>query len=180
MRHLITGGAGFIGSHLAEAFLDRGDAVHVLDDLSTGSRANIEHLEGRRGFSATFDSVMNEAILADLVARADRIHHLAAAVGVQLIIQSPVRTIETNIGGTELVLEHAARRSRPVCFASTSEVYGKSTALPFSEDGEIVLGAPTKGRWAYACSKALDEFLCLAFWNERKLPVTILRLFNTV
>ncbi|MFN0060025.1 MAG: NAD-dependent epimerase/dehydratase family protein [Planctomycetota bacterium] len=180
MRHLITGGAGFIGSYLAEALLARGDAVHVLDNLSTGSFENIERLSHHSGYSYTIDSVMNEDRLAGLIDAADQVHHLAAAVGVQLIIRSPVHTIETNTHGTELVLKHAAKKSKRVFFASTSEVYGRSTQFPFSEDGELVLGAPVKGRWSYACSKALDEFLCLAYWHERGLPATIFRLFNTV
>ena len=180
MRHLITGGAGFVGSHLTEALLERGDQVHVLDNLATGAIANIEHLKGHPGFSYTIESVMNESLLAELIDGADKVHHLAAAVGVQLIIESPVRTIETNIGATELVLKHAAKKGRPVFFASTSEVYGKSHDIPFCEDGDLVQGAPTKGRWSYACSKALDEFLCLAYCTEHGLPTTIFRLFNTV
>lgn len=180
MRHLITGGAGFIGSYLAEAFLERGDRVHVIDNLSTGSIENLEHIRHHPCFTYTIDTITNEPLLAELIDRADQVHHLAAAVGVQLIIKSPVRTIETNTYGTELVLKHAAKKSKRVFFASTSEVYGKSQAFPFSEQGDIVLGAPTKGRWSYACSKALDEFLCLAYWHEHSLPTTILRLFNTV
>ncbi|MFQ5653181.1 MAG: NAD-dependent epimerase/dehydratase family protein [Planctomycetota bacterium] len=180
MRHLITGGAGFIGSYLAEALLDLGHEVHVLDNLSTGSIDNIEHLRCRSGFSHTIDTIMDEPLLADLIDEADRIHHLAAAVGVQLVVNSPVRTIHTNTEGTELVLKHAAKRSKRVLFASTSEVYGKSAHIPFAEDGDLVLGPPSKGRWSYACSKALDEFLCLAYCSEKELPVTILRLFNTV
>ncbi len=180
MRHLITGGAGFIGSYLAEALLERGHQVHILDNLSTGCMDNIQHLRRHPQFSYTIDTMFNEPLLAELIDQADQIHHLAAAVGVQLIIKSPVRTIETNTQGTELVLRHAAKKSKRVFFASTSEVYGKSQAFPFTEDGELVLGAPPKGRWSYACSKALDEFLCLAYWNEKSLPTTILRLFNTV
>jgi len=180
MRHLITGGAGFIGSYLAEALLERGDEVHVLDNLSTGCMDNIQSIRRNPRFSYTIDTMFNEPLLAELIDQADQIHHLAAAVGVQLIIKSPVRTIETNTQGTELVLKHAAKKSKRVFFASTSEVYGKSQAFPFSENGELVLGAPPKGRWSYACSKALDEFLCLAYWNEQSLPTTILRLFNTV
>lgn len=180
MRHLITGGAGFVGSHLAEALLARGDQVHVIDNLSTGTIENISHLKVRPGFSYDADSIVNEKLLADRIEDADQIHHLAAAVGVQLVIKSPVRTIETNVGGTELVLKLAAKKSKRVFMASTSEVYGRSTAIPFSEDGELVLGAPSKGRWSYACSKALDEFLCMAYWHERSLPTTIFRLFNTV
>ncbi len=180
MRHLITGGAGFIGCSLAEALLDRGEEVHIIDNLSTGSIDNIAQLRERPGFSYTIDTVMNEPLLAELIDRADEIHHLAAAVGVQLIIKSPVRTIETNIEGTELVLKHAAKKCKRVFLASTSEVYGKSHDIPFSEEGKLVLGPPSKGRWSYACSKALDEFLCLAYWNEYSLPCTIFRLFNTV
>ena len=180
MRVLITGGAGFIGSHLADACLRRGDEVHVIDDLSTGSIYNIEHLKGERRFHYVIDAVQNTRVTAELVDRADVIYHLAAAVGVRLIVESPVRTIETNIEGTEIVLELASKKRKPVLVASTSEVYGLSTAIPFREDGNLVLGAPTKGRWSYACSKALDEFLALAFWRERKLPTTVVRLFNTV
>lgn len=180
MRHLITGGAGFIGSYLAEALLERGDEVHVIDNLSTGSIDNIVPLREHKNFSYDIDTVLNEPLLAELIDGADQVHHLAAAVGVQLIIKSPVRTIETNTSGTELVLRHAAKKSKRVFFASTSEVYGKSQEFPFSEEGDMVLGAPSKGRWSYACSKALDEFLCLAYWNEHSLPTTIFRLFNTV
>lgn len=180
MRHLITGGAGFIGSYLAEKLLEKGDSVHVLDDLSTGSIDNIAPLRDHSRFSYSIASMMNEPLLAECVDGADMVHHLAAAVGVQLIVKSPVRTIETNTHGTELVLQHAAKKGKRVFFASTSEVYGKSREFPFSEDGELVLGAPPKGRWSYACSKALDEFLCLAYWNEKQLPTTICRLFNTV
>jgi UDP-glucose 4-epimerase len=180
MRVLITGGAGFIGSHLADACLRRGDEVHVIDDLSTGSIFNIEHLKGDRRFHYVIDSVQNTRVTAELVDRADVIYHLAAAVGVRLIVESPVRTIETNIEGTEVILELASKKRKPVLVASTSEVYGLSTDIPFREDGNLVMGAPTKGRWSYACSKALDEFLALAFWHERKVPTTVVRLFNTV
>ncbi|MCA8960762.1 MAG: GDP-mannose 4,6-dehydratase [Planctomycetes bacterium] len=180
MRHLITGGAGFIGGYLAESLLERGHEVHVLDNLSTGSMDNIQRLRRHPGFTYTIDTIFHEPLLAELIDQADQVHHLAAAVGVQLIIKSPVRTIETNTQGTELVLEHAAKKSKRVFFASTSEVYGKSQDFPFSEEGDLVLGAPSKGRWSYACSKALDEFLCLAYWHEKSLPTTILRLFNTV
>ncbi|MEM7166309.1 MAG: GDP-mannose 4,6-dehydratase [Planctomycetota bacterium] len=180
MRHLITGGAGFIGSHLAEALLARGDEVQIIDNLATGSMDNVAHLKGKPGFSYVIDTLLNESLLAELVDGADRIHHLAAAVGVQRIIKSPVQTIEVNTRGTEVVLQHAAKKEKRVLFASTSEVYGKSTQLPFSEDGDIVLGTPQRGRWSYACSKALDEFLCIAYWRERSVPTTVLRLFNTV
>ncbi len=177
---LITGGAGFIGSHLAELLLERGARVLVLDDLSTGSIANIEPLKRHPAFEYVIESVMNRPVTAELVDRADFVFHLAAAVGVKLIVQSPVRTIETNIRGTEIVLDLANKKKKPVFIASTSEVYGKSSSVPFSEEDDLVLGATTRGRWAYACSKALDEFLAIAYFHEKGLPVVIGRLFNTV
>jgi len=180
MRVLITGGAGFIGSHLSEALLSRGDEVLILDDLSTGSKQNIRHLANLPNFNYCIDTVMNKALLAELVDESDIVVHLAAAVGVRLIVESPVRTIETNIKGTELVLEAALKKKKPVFLASTSEVYGKSMRFPFREDDDLVLGATNKGRWSYAASKALDEFLALAYWKERKLPVVIGRFFNTI
>jgi UDP-glucose 4-epimerase len=180
MRSLITGGAGFIGSHLADELLARGDEVHILDDLSTGSIDNMRHLKGRRGFEYTIDSAANAPIVAELVDGADVVFHLAAAVGVQLIVESPVRTIETNVHCTEVVLAQASKKKKPVFIASTSEVYGKSADLPYREDGDLTLGATVKGRWSYACSKAIDEFLAIAHWKERKLPTVIGRLFNTV
>lgn len=180
MRVLITGGAGFVGSHLAEALLERGDEVFVLDDLSTGSIDNIAHLKGRPTFHYTIDSVTNEPLLAEMLDRCDTVVHLAAAVGVKLIVEAPVRTIETNVHGTEVVLKHANKKKKLVLIASTSEVYGKSTIVPFTEDADLVLGPTSKHRWAYACSKMIDEFLALAYWKERKLPVIIVRLFNTV
>jgi UDP-glucose 4-epimerase len=180
VRALITGGAGFIGSYLSEALLDRGDEVLILDDLSTGSVDNIAHLKGRPGFEYFIDSVNNEPLLAELVDRADVVFHLAAAVGVKLIVEQPVHTIETNVHGTEVVLKHASKKKKLVVIASTSEVYGKSNDVPFREDSDLVLGPTPKHRWAYACSKALDEFLALAYWKERKLPVIIVRFFNTV
>ena len=180
MRSLITGGAGFIGSHLAEALLGRGDEVAVIDDLSTGSIDNIEHLKGRPGFRYVIDSVMNEPLLAEMIDRCDVVFHLAAAVGVRLIIEEPTRTIETNVGGTEVVLRHAAKKRRKVVVASTSEVYGKSADVPFREDADLVLGATSKHRWAYACSKMLDEFLALAYHAEKQVPVIIVRFFNTI
>jgi len=180
MRMLITGGAGFIGSHLAEALLGAGHQVTVIDDLSTGSFDNIAHLKGRAGFRYTIDTIMNEPVLAELVDQCDVVYHLAAAVGVRLIVESPVRTLETNVHGTEVVLKAAAKKQRTVLVASTSEVYGKSDAVPFREDGDIALGPTVKHRWAYACSKALDEFLALAYWKEKRLPVIIVRFFNTV
>lgn len=180
MRILITGGAGFIGSHLAESLLDAGHEVLVLDDLSTGSIENIQHLKSRPRFHYTIDTVFNDPLVAELVDRADTVFHLAAAVGVKLIVQEPVHTIETNVHGTEVILRHAAKKKKKVFIASTSEVYGKSTAVPFREDADLVMGATTRHRWAYACSKALDEFLALAYWKEKKLPIVIVRFFNTV
>jgi len=180
MRVLITGGAGFIGGHLSEALLDAGHQVLVIDDLSTGSIENITPLKGRRGFEYTIDTVFNDQIMAELVDRADVIFHLAAAVGVKLIVQEPVHTIETNVHGTEVVLRHAAKKKKLVFIASTSEVYGKSTKVPFREDADLVMGATVRHRWAYACSKALDEFLALAYWKQKKLPVVVVRFFNTV
>jgi len=177
---LITGGAGFIGSHLAEELLSRGQTVHVLDDLSTGSIGNIRHLRAETGFDHTIDSCHDARVVAELVDDADFIYHLAAAVGVQLIVDSPVRTIETNVHTTEIVLSQASKKAKPVFLASTSEVYGKSSAIPFHEDGDIVMGATTRGRWSYACSKALDEFLALAYFRERGLPTIVGRMFNTV
>ena len=180
LRILITGGAGFIGSHLADAYLQRGDEVFILDDLSTGSIRNIEHLKNNPGFHYTIDNVQNQPVTAELIDQCDAVVHLAAAVGVKLIVESPVRTIETNVHGTEVVLSLANKKKKKVLIASTSEVYGLSTEIPFREDGNLVMGATTKGRWSYACSKAIDEFLALAYWRERKLPTIIVRLFNTV
>ena len=180
MRVLITGGAGFIGSHLADASLQRGDEVFVIDDLSTGTFENIQHLKGQPRFHYTIDSVHNVPVTAELVDQCDVIYHLAAAVGVKLIVESPVRTIETNVRGTEVILELANKKKKKVLIASTSEVYGLSSDVPFREDGNLVMGATTKGRWSYACSKAIDEFLALAYWREKKLPTIIVRLFNTV
>jgi UDP-glucose 4-epimerase len=180
MRVLITGGAGFVGSHLSEAFLERGDEVFVLDNLSTGSIDNVAHFKGHPGFGYTIDSVENEPLLAEHIDRADVVVHLAAAVGVKLIVEQPVHTIETNVHGTEVVLKIANKKKKLVVIASTSEVYGKSAHVPFSEDADLVLGPSSKHRWAYACSKLIDEFLALAYWKERKLPVIVVRLFNTV
>jgi UDP-glucose 4-epimerase len=180
MHFLITGGAGFVGSHLCEALLTHEHSVHVLDDLSTGSMLNIRHLKGHPGFGYTIDSAANPSVVAELVDDADVVYHLAAAVGVRLIVESPVRTIETNVHCTEIVLSQANKKKKPVLIASTSEVYGKSEALPFREDGDMTLGATHVGRWAYACSKAIDEFLAIAYWKERKLPIVVARLFNTV
>jgi UDP-glucose 4-epimerase len=180
MRVLITGGAGFIGSHLAEALLARGDDVLILDDLSTGSMENIRHLKPLPNFHYWIDTVMNRILLAELVDESDLVIHFAAAVGVRLIVESPVHTIETNVKGTELVLQAAQKKKKTVLVASTSEVYGKSTEIPFREDGDLVMGATSKGRWSYAASKALDEFLGLAYYREKKLPVIVTRFFNTI
>ena len=180
MRVLITGGAGFVGSHLAEALLERGDEVFVLDNLSTGSIDNIAHLKSEPRFHYTIDTITNEPLLAEMIDTCDTVLHLAAAVGVKLIVEAPVHTIETNVHGTEVVLKHANKKKKLVLIASTSEVYGKSAEVPFKEDADLVLGPSEKHRWAYACSKLIDEFLALAYWKERKLPVIIVRLFNTV
>jgi UDP-glucose 4-epimerase len=180
LRVLITGGAGFIGSHLSDAYLERGEEVFIIDDLSTGSFENIRHLKDHPRFHYTIDSVHNQPVTAELVDQCDVVFHLAAAVGVKLIVESPVRTIETNVRGTECVLAIANKKKKKVLVASTSEVYGLSTDVPFREDGNLVMGPTIKGRWSYACSKAIDEFLALAYWREKKLPTVVVRLFNTV
>lgn len=180
MRVLITGGAGFIGSHLADAYLQSDSEVFVIDDLSTGKIENIQHLKKNPRFHYTIESVHNHPVTAELVDQCDVVFHLAAAVGVKLIVESPVRTIETNVRGTEVVLSIANKKKKKVLIASTSEVYGLSGDVPFREDGNLVMGATTKGRWSYACSKAIDEFLALAYWREKKLPTIVVRLFNTV
>jgi UDP-glucose 4-epimerase len=180
MKTLITGGAGFVGSHLAEALLARGDEVYVLDNLSTGSIENIEHLKGQARFHYAIESIMSEPVTAELVDRVEVVYHLAAAVGVRLIVESPVNTIETNVHGTEMILKLANKKKKKVIVASTSEVYGKSEVVPFREDADLVMGPTSKGRWSYACSKAIDEFLALAYHKEKRLPVVVVRLFNTV
>jgi UDP-glucose 4-epimerase len=177
---LVTGGAGFIGSHLVEELLGRGHAVVAIDDLSTGTIWNLDEARKHPRFSYYIDTVMNEPLMAELVDRADMIFHLAAAVGVRLIVERPVHTIETNIRGTEIVLELAARKKKKVLLTSTSEVYGKSAKVPFRETDDLVLGSTTRPRWAYACSKAIDEFLGLAYYRQYGMPVVIARLFNTV
>jgi nucleoside-diphosphate-sugar epimerase len=180
MKVLITGGAGFIGSHLAERYLACDDYVYVIDDLSTGSVENIRHLKAHKRFEYFIDSVENRQLTAELVDESDVIFHLAAAVGVRLIVESPVRTIETNVRATELVLSLAAKKKKRVLITSTSEVYGKRTQVPFREDDDLLMGPSSIGRWSYACSKALDEFLALAYWKEKRVPTTVVRLFNTV
>jgi UDP-glucose 4-epimerase len=180
VRALITGGAGFIGSHLAEALLNEGHEVDIIDNLSTGSIRNVGHLKSNPRFKYVIDTLTNEPLLAELIDRNDVIFHFAAAVGVKLIVDEPVHTIETNVHGTEVVLKHANKKKKLVFIASTSEVYGKNIEVPFREDADLVMGPTVKHRWAYACSKAIDEFLALAYWKERDLPVVIVRFFNTV
>ena len=180
MRAFITGGAGFIGSHLAEKLLNHGWEVAVLDDLSTGSMSNIAHLKQESRFHYVIDTAMNRRLVAEMVDECDMVFHLAAAVGVRLIVESPVRTLHTNVGATEIVLEAASKKKKKVLITSTSEVYGKSEQIPFREDGDLVIGAPVRGRWSYACSKALDEFLAISYQREKNVPVVIARLFNTV
>jgi nucleoside-diphosphate-sugar epimerase len=180
MHYLITGGAGFIGCHLAEKLLGAGHSVTVIDDLCTGAIQNIERLKVRRGFNYVVESIFNRHLLAELIDNCDAVFHLAASVGVRLIVESPVRTIENNVKGTEVVLEFASKKKKKVLVTSTSEVYGKSTKIPFTEEDDLVIGGTQKGRWSYACSKAIDEFLALAYWKEKGLPVVIVRLFNTV
>jgi UDP-glucose 4-epimerase len=177
---LITGGAGFIGSHLAEALLKEGHEVDIIDNLSTGSIRNVSHLKSQTKFKYVIDTLTNEPLLAELIDRNDVVFHFAAAVGVKLIVEQPVHTIETNVHGTEVVLKHANKKKKKVIIASTSEVYGKNLDVPFHEDADLVMGATVKHRWAYACSKAIDEFLALAYYKERGLPVIIVRFFNTV
>jgi UDP-glucose 4-epimerase len=180
MRVLITGGAGFIGSHLCDHLLAGNHIVSVIDDLSTGRLENIEHLIANPAFRFEIGSILDETSLSPLMKETDVVVHLAAAVGVRLILENPVHSIETNVRGTEVVLNLAARKGTRVLLASTSEVYGKTKKIPFSEEDDLVLGPTTLGRWSYACGKALDEFLALAYWKETGLPVTIFRLFNTV
>lgn len=180
MRYLITGGAGFIGSHLADALIAQGHSVLAMDDFSTGRHENIAHLEGHPLFSIVCADIADEAIVRDCVAGADRVYHLASAVGVRLVVEQPVRTIETIVHGTSVVLKACSRYRKPVLVTSTSEVYGKSSKVPFSEDDDLVIGPSHRRRWGYACSKALDEFLAMAYWHHSHVPVVITRLFNTV
>jgi nucleoside-diphosphate-sugar epimerase len=180
MKILITGGAGFIGSHLAERLIERGDEVCVIDDLSTGAIENLAAIKSHPKFTYHIDSIRNYRLTAELVDGCDIVYHLAAAVGVRLIVESPVNTIETNIRGTDIILSLAAKKRKRVVITSTSEVYGKRNRVPFSEDDDLVMGATSKGRWSYACSKAIDEFLAIAYWKEKRVPTVIVRLFNTV
>lgn len=180
MKHLITGGAGFIGSHLAEFLLEQGHEVSVIDDLSTGSIKNIQQLKANPKFHYTIDTIMNESLMAEMVDDCQIIFHMAAAVGVKLIVEDPIRTMHTNIQGSEIILKLANKKSKKVILASTSEVYGKGTNIPFTENEDIVLGPSTKNRWSYACSKVIDEFFALAYHKKHGLPVVIARLFNTV
>jgi UDP-glucose 4-epimerase len=180
MHYLITGGAGFVGSHPADQLLEGGHRVTILDDLSTGSMRNIAHLREHENFRYVIDTMLHASLLAELVDEADAVFHLAAAVGVKLIVESPVRTIETNVRCTELLLSVAAKKRKKVLITSTSEVYGKNANVPFHEESDLVMGATTRGRWSYACSKAIDEFLAIAYWREKRLPTVVVRLFNTV
>jgi UDP-glucose 4-epimerase len=180
VRYLVTGGAGFIGSHLSEALLAEGHEVCAIDDLSTGSADNVAHLRSNPRYRLRVESIFNAPLTAELIDLSDVVIHLAAAVGVFQIVESPVKTIETNIRGTEIVLSNAAKKKKPLLLASTSEVYGKSTKVPFSEDDDCVLGPSSKGRWSYAASKLVDEFLALSYFKEKKLPTIVVRLFNTV
>ena len=180
MKYLITGGAGFVGSHLADKLLSENHEITIIDDLSTGRYSNIEHLEGQTGVRILIDTVLHEKLMEELIRDADRVFHLASAVGVKLIMEHPVKTIETIFGGTDVVLRHCARYRKRVLIPSTSEVYGKGTSVPFREEDDVLTGATSKHRWAYACAKSLDEFLALAHWKESRLPVAVVRLFNTV
>lgn len=179
MKALVTGGAGFIGSHLVEALLKRGDEVWVIDDLSTGCFDNIAHLEGNSRFHYTIDTIMDERVVRELTAKVDVVFHLAAAVGVAYIIDNPLKSLETNIRGTEIVLREANEGKQKVVIFSTSEIYGKANSQPCKETDDRVLGTTTISRWGYSSSKAIDEFLALAYYREKKLPITIVRCFNT-
>lgn len=180
MKYLITGGAGFVGSHLADKLHREGHDITVIDDLSTGRYSNVAHLEGQERFQLIIDTVLNNTLMERLIRDTDRVFHMASAVGVKLIMEQPVKTIETIFGGTEVVLKNCSRYRKRVLIPSTSEVYGKGVEVPFSEDNDILKGSTSKHRWAYACAKELDEFLALAHWKETRLPVVVIRLFNTV
>jgi len=180
MKILITGGAGFVGSHLADKLIAEGHEITVIDDLSTGRYSNVAHLEDRDGFRLIIDTVLNERIMEELIRETDHVYHMASAVGVKLIMDHPVKTIETIFRGTDVVLGFCSRYRKRVLIPSTSEVYGKGASVPFKEDDDLLTGATDKHRWAYACAKTLDEFLALAHWKETRLPVVVVRLFNTV
>ncbi|MGI8668810.1 MAG: GDP-mannose 4,6-dehydratase [Aridibacter sp.] len=180
MKTLITGGAGFVGSHLADKLIDEGHEVTVIDDLSTGRYSNIEHLEGHENFHLIIDTVLNEKLMEELIRETDRVFHMASAVGVRLIMEKPVKTIETIFRGTDVVLAFCSRYRKQVLIPSTSEVYGKGISVPFTEEDDLLTGSTDKHRWAYACAKTLDEFLAIAHWKETRLPVVVVRLFNTV
>jgi len=180
MRILITGGAGFIGSHLSDKLIAEGHQITVIDDLSTGRYSNIAHLEDHENFRLIIDTVLNQSLMEELVRETDRVYHMASAVGVRLIMEQPVKTIETIFHGTDTVLKFCSRYRKRVLIPSTSEVYGKGASVPFREDDDLLTGATDKHRWAYACAKTLDEFLALAHWKETQLPVAVTRLFNTV
>lgn len=180
MKTLITGGAGFVGSHLTDKLIKDGHEVTIIDDLSTGRYSNVEHLDGQPNFRLIIDTVLNEHLMEDLIKESDQVFHMASAVGVKLIMDHPVRTIETIFRGTDVVLKYCSRYRKRVLIPSTSEVYGKGTAVPFREEDDILKGSTSKHRWAYACAKELDEFLALAHWKETRLPVIVIRLFNTV
>src|SRR5688572_28434903 len=180
MKILITGGAGFVGSHLADKLITQGHEITVIDDLSTGRYSNVEHLEGHERFRLIIDTVLDQELMENLVRETDRVFHMASAVGVRLIMEQPVKTIETIFHGTDVVLKFCSRYRKRVLIPSTSEVYGKGASVPFREDDDLLTGATDKHRWAYACAKTLDEFLALAHWKETRLPVVVVRLFNTV
>lgn len=180
MEILITGGAGFVGSHLADKLHGEGHKITVIDDLSTGSYQNVAHLEGEKNFRLIIDTVLNESLMEELIRESDRVFHMASAVGVKLIMERPVKTIETIFRGTDVVLAFCSRYRKRVLIPSTSEVYGKGVSVPFREEDDLLTGSTDKHRWAYACAKTLDEFLALAHWKETRLPVAVVRLFNTV
>ena len=180
MKILITGGAGFVGSHLADRLIGEGHEITVIDDLSTGRYSNVEHLEGHEGFRLIIDTVLNATLMEELIRETDRVYHMASAVGVRLIMEQPVKTIETIFHGTDVILGRCAKYRKRVLIPSTSEVYGKGISVPFREEDDLLTGATDKHRWAYACAKTLDEFLALAHFKETRLPVVVARLFNTV
>ncbi|MGH9947300.1 MAG: NAD-dependent epimerase/dehydratase family protein [Pyrinomonadaceae bacterium] len=180
MKILITGGAGFVGSHLADRLIKDGNEITVIDDLSTGRYSNVAHLEDKKGFRLIIDTVLNQPLMEELIRETDRVFHMASAVGVRLIMEQPVKTIETIFHGTDVILKFCSRYRKRVLIPSTSEVYGKGATIPFSENDDLLTGATDKHRWAYACAKTLDEFLALAHWKETRLPAVVVRLFNTV